>query len=69
MDKDLTVAHMMGKYKMVVVDNCGHVIQEDQPVKVAEAFIEFLATFKIPVNHSEQQYVTSVSGKKVLIGT
>jgi protein phosphatase methylesterase 1 len=29
MDKELTVAHMMGKYRMIVIDNCGHVIQED----------------------------------------
>ena len=29
MDKDLTIAHMQGKFKMVVVDNVGHVIQED----------------------------------------
>ena len=59
---------MMGKYRMIVIDNCGHVIQEDQPVKVADVFIEYITTFKIPVRHSEQMYVTSVSGKKVLIG-
>jgi len=49
MDKELTVAHMMGKYRMIVIDNCGHVIQEDQPVKVADVFIEYITTFKIPV--------------------
>jgi protein phosphatase methylesterase 1 len=26
MDKDLTIAHMQGRFKMVVVDNVGHVI-------------------------------------------
>ena len=26
MDKELTIAHMQGKFKMVVVDNVGHVI-------------------------------------------
>ena len=26
MDKDLTIAHMQGKFKMVVVENVGHVI-------------------------------------------
>jgi len=31
MDKDLTIAHMQGRFKMVVVDNVGHVIQEDRP--------------------------------------
>jgi hypothetical protein len=29
MDKELTIAQMQGKFAMVVVDNCGHVIQED----------------------------------------
>jgi protein phosphatase methylesterase 1 len=48
MDMELTKAHMMGKYRMVVIDDCGHVIQEDQPLKVAQAFTEFIATFKIP---------------------
>lgn len=26
MDKELTIAQMQGKFKMVVIDNCGHVI-------------------------------------------
>ena len=26
MDKELTIAHMQGKFKMVVVDNVGHTI-------------------------------------------
>jgi protein phosphatase methylesterase 1 len=39
MDKDLTIAHMQGKFKMVVIDNCGHVIQEDRPEAVAQAFM------------------------------
>ena len=47
MDIELTKAHMMGKYKMVVIENCGHVIQEDQPIKVAESFVDFLSTFRI----------------------
>lgn len=49
MDKELTIAQMQGKFKMVVVDNCGHAIQEDQPHRVAECFREFLAVFKIKV--------------------
>ena len=26
MDKELTIAHMQGRFKMVVIDNVGHVI-------------------------------------------
>ena len=47
MDKDLTIAHMQGKFKMVVVDNVGHVIQEDKPEAVAQVFLSFLEQFRI----------------------
>ena len=53
MDKDLTIAHMQGKFKMVVIDNCGHVIQEDRPEAVAQAFMQFLEKFHIPANFKE----------------
>lgn len=29
MDKELTIAQMQGKFKLVVLDNVGHVIHED----------------------------------------
>lgn len=29
MDKELTVAHMQGKFYLQVIGDCGHVIQED----------------------------------------
>lgn len=38
MDKDLTIAHMEGKFKMVVVYDVGHAIQEDKPAEVAQVF-------------------------------
>ena len=38
MDQELTIAHMQGKFKMVVIDNVGHVIQEDRPEAVAVVF-------------------------------
>ena len=67
MDKELTIAQMQGKFKLVVLDNVGHVIHEDQPRKVAEVFHQFLDQFKIPTKYAEQLVVTSVSGKKVVI--
>jgi len=48
MDKELTIAHMQGKFKMVVVENVGHVIQEDNPQAVATVFKQFLEKFHIP---------------------
>ena len=67
MDKELTVAHMQGRFKMIVIDNVGHVIHEDRPEAVAEAFQKFLSQFKIPALHKEQMVVTTISGKKVVI--
>lgn len=52
MDKDLTVAHMQGKYEMNVIADCGHVIQEDQPGKLVEKILEFLERRKIPVEYN-----------------
>ncbi len=42
MDKELTIAQMQGKFKLVVVDQVGHVIHEDKPQRVAQVFIEFI---------------------------
>ena len=67
MDKELTIAHMQGKFKMVVVDNVGHVIQEDRPDAVATVFKQFLDKFHIPASFKEQMVITSVSGKKIVI--
>jgi len=38
MDKELTIAHMQGRFKLVVIDGVGHVVQEDRPEAVADAF-------------------------------
>ncbi len=43
MDKELTIAQMQGKFKLVVVDQVGHAIHEDKPKQVAEAFHSFLS--------------------------
>jgi len=42
MDKELTIAHMQGRFKLVVIDGVGHVVQEDRPEAVADAFKTFL---------------------------
>ena len=47
MDKELTIAHMQGKFQMKVIYDVGHVIQEDNPGAVAETIIKFLDTFRI----------------------
>ena len=68
MDKELTIAQMEGKFKMVVVNDVGHAVQEDNPAKVADVFIDFLEKFHIPAKHADKLVVTSISGKKIVIG-
>ena len=68
MDKDLSIAQMQGKFKLIVVTECGHVIQEDQPARVAEHIRETRVQLKIPVNKEEPTFVISASGKKIYIG-
>lgn len=68
MDKELTIAQMMGKFSLKVIHDCGHVIQEDQPQQVASSIQEFIDTFKFPTDYTEQRYIINASGKKILIG-
>lgn len=67
MDKDLTIAQMQGKFKLVVIENVGHVIHEDKPRQVADTFRQFLQQFRIPPKFADQMVVTSISGKKIVI--
>lgn len=53
MDKELTIAHMQGKFKMIVLSNVGHLIQEDNPKNTAITFIDFVKIFKIPSSIGE----------------
>ncbi|OQV13326.1 Protein phosphatase methylesterase 1 [Hypsibius exemplaris] len=47
LDKDLTIGQMQGKFQMVVLPKSGHAVQEDQPVKVAEALAIFMVRNKV----------------------
>lgn len=69
MDKELTIAHMQGRFKLVVVDNVGHVIQEDRPQAVADVFKQFLEQFHIQALYKEQMVIKTISGKEVVINT
>lgn len=51
MDKDLTIAHMQGKFKLVTFfGEVGHCMMEDDPFQTAAAFNELLSKFKLPMN-------------------
>ena len=69
MDKELTIAQMEGRFSMVVIEDVGHSIQEDNPARVTEVLKEFISKIHIPQKYNEKLIVTSVSGKQVVIGS
>eukprot|EP00696_Hemimastix_kukwesjijk_P018838 gnl/Hemi2/7877_TR2723_c0_g1_i1.p2 gnl/Hemi2/7877_TR2723_c0_g1~~gnl/Hemi2/7877_TR2723_c0_g1_i1.p2 ORF type:complete len:206 (-),score=17.45 gnl/Hemi2/7877_TR2723_c0_g1_i1:158-775(-) len=48
LDKDLTVAHMQGKFQVQLIPQCGHLMQEDAPDLVAARIVEFASRQRIP---------------------
>eukprot|EP00916_Digyalum_oweni_P009052 GHVL01015250.1.p1 GENE.GHVL01015250.1~~GHVL01015250.1.p1 ORF type:complete len:331 (+),score=57.94 GHVL01015250.1:27-1019(+) len=47
LDKELMIAQMQGKFQYTVVGDSGHVIEEDNPGKVAQIIIEFAQRYKV----------------------
>lgn len=67
MDKELTIAQMQGKFKLVSLLDVGHTIQEDAPDELAEKFKDFIDVFKIQSKYNEKKVITSASGKQIVI--
>lgn len=53
MDKELTIAQMQGKFKLSVLHNVGHSVQEDDFKGTARMLYDFLKDFRIPMTLSE----------------
>lgn len=53
MDKELSIAQMQGKFALRVISECGHVIQEDQPRRVAEACRDWREKINISLSIQE----------------
>jgi protein phosphatase methylesterase 1 len=53
MDKELMIAQMQGKFKMVVLFHVGHVMQEDDAPNTALNIYLMITQFKIPMNLAE----------------
>ena len=47
MDKELTIAHMQGRFRMIVVNDVGHIIHEDNHRKMIEIMKDFVKVFRI----------------------
>jgi len=47
LDKELTIGQMQGKFQMQILANCGHMVHEDVPDKVANLVTTFLLRQKL----------------------
>ena len=66
MDKDLVIAQMQGQFQLSVVNDVGHIIHEDDPVKVMKIFEDFVHTFKITGKLSEMKPIIGKIGGAVV---
>lgn len=66
MDKDLVIAQMQGQFQLSVVNDVGHIIHEDDPVKVMKIFEDFVHTFKITGKLSEMKPIIGKLGGAVV---
>jgi len=53
MDNELTIAHMQGKFRLKVIYDVGHSVQEDNWKETGKICYEFLHNFRIPLNLEE----------------
>eukprot|EP01017_Pseudomicrothorax_dubius_P021635 TRINITY_DN2328_c0_g3_i1.p1 TRINITY_DN2328_c0_g3~~TRINITY_DN2328_c0_g3_i1.p1 ORF type:complete len:399 (+),score=91.54 TRINITY_DN2328_c0_g3_i1:74-1270(+) len=53
MDKELTIAQMQGKFKLIVYQNVGHHVHEDNPLATAKSLYSLLEIFKVPLTLDE----------------
>ena len=64
MDKDLTIAQMQGKFKLLVLQDVGHYMQGDSFKKTAFNLHLFLENFRIPVDKTDvEKYKLEGIGK------
>jgi len=45
MDTELTIAHMQGKFKLVLLPDVGHCLQEDDPKRTSEVLQDLAKRF------------------------
>ena len=53
LDTPLTIGHMQGKFKLVVIKETGHFIHEDDPKSVICNIEDFINSFKLPKSINE----------------
>jgi len=59
MDKELTIAHMQGRFRLKVIYDVGHSIQEDNWKETANICYDFLHSFRIPITTQEVEEINT----------
>lgn len=54
LDKELTIAQMQGRFKLTVIHNVGHSVQEDDYHGTAKVLHDFMFLFRIPQTAAEE---------------
>lgn len=54
LDKELKIAEMQGKFKVVILHGVGHAIPEDDYHTTAKELFNFVHDFRIPISLSEK---------------
>jgi protein phosphatase methylesterase 1 len=67
MDKELTIAQMQGKFKLVSMFDVGHTIHEDAPEELASKFKDFIQVFGINEKYNLKKTITNAAGKEIVI--
>ena len=65
LDTSLTRGQMQGKFQLLLMYGCGHVIQEDNPEKTAEAILTFLERL-VPLPGPERPSSSDTLAAKLL---
>jgi protein phosphatase methylesterase 1 len=60
MDPELTIAQMQGKFRLVLFNNVGHCVQEDDPLAFSKACYSMLYKFKIPISLKELELMHTI---------
>lgn len=67
LDTPLTVGHMQGKFKLVVIKGTGHFVMEDDPAAVMEQINIFCQVFRLPRLVEDIKLIKSELGDQVKV--
>ena len=67
LDTPLTVGHMQGKFKLVVIKGTGHFVMEDDPAAVMEQINVFCQVFRIPRLVEDIKLIKSELGEQTKV--